>query len=285
MGIRLRTFAFVAILGFSWLTPEPAQAQGSVVYIACWTALEMDPVLGHQVQVTRCRLAGGEIVEYRRETDIPLVLNPNLGVDNDGVCWFLTSMSTPYVIVDQAANGEASIAFDPPTGGNSSLVPLGYFRRCTSEPRVGVWEEGLIWEYLASYLHPPPTPEMSPPTGFGVTGVAAFAGVEVPGTHRAVIGDPINQLELEVRVIAVVIDWGDYSVVTYPPSQGVLAGFPDGGAWHLYTAKNGTTTLSVSYVWDVRWRSGGAPWQTLNVPPTTTTLVYPVSEIISVLSR
>lgn len=264
------------------IAPE-AVGQSPNIYVSCWVESHPHPITHQPTQITKCRLAGGEIVEYRRDSEVPVVLNPNLGTDLNGPCWFLTSMSTPYVIVDQAANGEAAIAIDPPTGGNTSLIPLGYFPRCTSEPRTDVWREGRIWEYLASYLHPPPTPAMSPDVGLGVTGMPSYAAVGVPDPHYALIGDVVGQLELEVLVIAVVIDWGDGTVVTFPPDRTVLSGYPGGGAWHIYQAKGNSTSVTVSYLWDVRWREPGNPWETLPVPPTTTALDYPISEIVSVL--
>jgi hypothetical protein len=40
----------------------------------------------------------------------------------------------------------------------------------------------------------------------------------------------------------------------------------------------------VSYQWEVQWTDGVAPWAELAVPDTTTTVAYPVTEIIAVLA-
>ncbi len=42
--------------------------------------------------------------------------------------------------------------------------------------------------------------------------------------------------------------------------------------------------LSISYAWTARWRVVGEDWETLDVPDTTTSIVYPVAEIVSVIT-
>jgi hypothetical protein len=41
--------------------------------------------------------------------------------------------------------------------------------------------------------------------------------------------------------------------------------------------------MTVDYIWEVSWRAGGAPFASLAIPNTTTSVAYPVREIIAVL--
>jgi hypothetical protein len=41
----------------------------------------------------------------------------------------------------------------------------------------------------------------------------------------------------------------------------------------------------VSYDWTARWRIVGEPWELLDVPNTTTSVAYPVNEIVSVITE
>jgi hypothetical protein len=65
-----------------------------------------------------------------------------------------------------------------------------------------------------------------------------------------------------------------------------LAGYPDGGARHVYELKDETGyDLGISYAWTARWRVAGGDWEYLEVPNTTTSIEYPVAEIVSVLTE
>ena len=63
------------------------------------------------------------------------------------------------------------------------------------------------------------------------------------------------------------------------------AGYPDGVARHVYEVKDLTGyDLSISYAWTARWRVVGEDWDSVDVPDTTTSVVYPVAEIVSVIT-
>jgi hypothetical protein len=65
----------------------------------------------------------------------------------------------------------------------------------------------------------------------------------------------------------------------------VLAGYPDGSATHIYEVKDPEgAVLTVEYDWTAHWRVGGGSWTALPVPNTTTTVDYPVAEVVSRLT-
>ena len=66
-----------------------------------------------------------------------------------------------------------------------------------------------------------------------------------------------------------------------PPSPGIQTG----SLPHIYGTKNENgVNFAVSYDWTAKWRVVGGPWEFLVVPNTTTTVLYPISEIVSVLT-
>ena len=158
--------------------------------------------------------------------------------------------------------------------------------RCSSEPVPATDPLAEVWDYVTSYIHAPPTPDLSPRIGEGVTGMDIYLGVPIPDSHTTILSGGFSTIGLEIEVSAVQVDWGDGSVETYPPHSEILSGYPDGTATHVYESKDPDgVAVSVSYDWTVRWRQNGGPWQPLDPPDTTTTLAYPLSEIISVLTR
>jgi hypothetical protein len=143
------------------------------------------------------------------------------------------------------------------------------------------------WEYVSAFVHPPPSPEVNPTPGDGVTGLETFVSVPVPPVHQTELASGTGTtLEIEIEVSGIVVDWGDNRVDNYPVDEVVLAGYPDGGARHVYEQKDESGyDLAISYAWTARWRVGGGQWEYLDVPNTTTTIGYPVAEIVSVLTE
>ena len=278
MGAGLRVGLITALL-----VTGIASSSGAEEFSACWVVEERHPLTGELAQVTRCRVAGGRIVDYASDSDVPGVLYPNIGTDLVGECWYYTSRVTQYVILAVYGDGSAEVGWDPDSGGIIALGPR--LPRCTSEPTEASQPVAEAWEYVISYIHPPPILDVNPRSGDGITGLATFVGVAVPADHRARIttaGGTV--LELFVEVSAVIVDWGDGTIDTYPATAQVLAGYPDGIASHIYETKNPGYIITVSYDWTARWRILSGPWQPLPVPNTTTAIPYPVAEIISDLT-
>jgi hypothetical protein len=257
----------------------PAEAQE---FIACWVAVEVVPGVGVERTVTRCRIAGGAVVDYADDASVPSRLYPNVGFDLLGDCWYVTSAETDYQIVPVSPDGGAELVLIV----DGSPGPSGYFRRCTSEPGIPVDPSAEAWDYVTSYVHPPPAPDVNPSPGDGVTGLETFVGVPIPEVHDTQLSSGTGTaLDIHIEVSGVVVDWGDSSVDTFPADEAALAGYPDGGARHVYEVKDlAGYDLSISYAWTARWRVVGQEWEFLVVPDTTTSIVYPVAEIVSVIT-
>jgi hypothetical protein len=224
------------------------------------------------------------VVDYASDRDVPSVLYPNVGTDLSGACWYYTSTATGYLIIAQYANGDAEMALNLDPSDPASVIVLGdTLPRCTSEPALAVDPALLVWEYVTQYIHSPPLPELNPQPGSGVTGLDTHIGVAVPSDHTAQLSSAGTTLDVEIVVSAVVIDWGDGVLDTFPTEGVSLAGYPDGVAIHIYESKDDGLSLTVAYDWTARWRVAGGAWALLAVPNTSTTVDYPVAEIVSVL--
>lgn len=282
MGCRLRSL--VAAIALALLLPTVDLRAES--FASCWVTSEVDSY-GVRQQITRCRIAGGTTVDYASDSDVPSVLYPQTGTDITGQCWYYTSGSTPYVILAQYANGDADIGFDTDPSAPGGIVAIGpTLPRCTSEPTPATDPFADAWEYVMQYVHPPPTPELSPQPGDGITGMDTYVGLPVPDVHTATIASGLSSLEVYIEVSAVEVDWGDGLIDSYPPTEQFLAGYPEGFVTHVYETKDAEgVPIGISYDWTARWRLVGGVWEPLAVPNTTTTVVYPLAEIVSDLTK
>jgi hypothetical protein len=250
-------------------------------------ATEVDPVLGRELTVTRCRISGGDVVDYASDSSVPSRLYPNAGTDLTGDCWFLTSAVTNWVYLALFVNGDAVLGYDPdPTTSGGIAVATDRIPRCTSEPSPTADPAVEAWAYVTSYVHPPPSPEVNPSPGDGVTGLETHVGVPVPDVHETQLASATGvTLDIYIEVSGVVVDWGDDRVDNFPADEAALSGYPQGAARHIYEVKDEAGyDLVISYDWTARWRLDGEEWQFLDVPNTTTSVLYPVAEIVSVIS-
>jgi hypothetical protein len=279
MARRLSIAIAVVALG-SLMAPARAAE-----FYSCWVAEATTPLGEHQT-VTRCRIVGGDTVDYASDNEIPDVLYPNMGTDITGQCWYLTSATTAYVVITRYADGSAEMGYDTDPGNPGSIIAVGpVVPRCTSEPAPETDPSRDAWDYVMSYIHPPPAPDLNPSAGDGITGLPTFVGVTVPPDHDATLASGLSTLDVEIDVDAVVVSWGDGNVDTYPPMDTILAGYPDGAATHVYEVKTvDDSPITVSYDWTARWRVDGGAWNTLVVPDTSTSTVYPVAEVVSKLT-
>ncbi|MGD2060978.1 MAG: hypothetical protein PVF87_08950, partial [Acidimicrobiia bacterium] len=186
-------------------------------FVSCWVAHTSNPDTGFEDQVTRCRIVGGDTIDYASDSTVPSVLYPNLGTDLTGQCWYLTSAATAYVILNQFADGSAEIGLDTDPADPGGIVALGpVVPRCTSEPTPATDPTADAWDYVMSYIHDPPTPDISPPPGDGITGLDTYVGVVVPDDHAATLSSATSTIEVEIAVDAVAVNWGDGTSDTYP---------------------------------------------------------------------
>jgi hypothetical protein len=261
----------------------PADAEN---FAACWTESVTNPVTLVVDQVTRCRIAGGDVVDYASDDSVPSRLYPSAGVDLGGDCWYLTSTEGQWIYLDLYINGDATLGWMPdPDHPEAIIFATGRIPRCTSEPGVVPDPSIAVWEYVTQYIHPPPAPDLNPDAGNGVTGLVTFVGVPIPSDHATQLAAGGVTVDIEIEVSGVIVDWGDGRAQTFPASPAAMAGYPDGIATHIYETKGAGYGLDVSYDWTARWRIIGEPWQLLDVPNTTTSLPYPVNEIVSVITN
>jgi hypothetical protein len=112
-----------------------------------------------------------------------------------------------------------------------------------------------------------------------------YVGVPIPDDHATQLSAGGVSVDIEIEVSGVIVDWGDGRTQTFPASDSAMAGYPDGIATHVYETKGASYDLLVSYDWTARWRIVGESWELLDVPNTTTSMEYPVNEIVSVITH
>ena len=263
----------------------PSVAHGED-FQSCWVAEVVDP-FGQSETVTRCRISGGDVVDYSSDSAVPSRLYPNVGSDPTGECWYLTSASTNWVYISLFVNGDRVLGWDPdPTTPGGIALATNRIPRCSREPNPAVDPVMEVWEYVTTYIHAPPTPDLSPGPGDGVTGLETYIGLPIPGDHQAQLASATGvTLDVAIEVSAVIINWGDGDFDSLPADETAFAGYPDGAVAHVYETKNEFGySLTVSYDWTAKWRVVGSPWEFLAVPNTTTTVNYSVAEIVSVIT-
>jgi hypothetical protein len=237
----------------------------------------------------------GNITEFPGDAP-PGTVEPAVGTDANGVCWFWTSLATDWEILSTFSDGSAVLGIYV----NGFLaVDTGQIPRCTSEPVIVDPPPVYAWEAITEYIHDPPEPELNPPIGRGLAGLETHAGVVVPGRWADTITVPGYVIDVEVSVRVLTVDWGDEAVDTFPPeAYPLLIGYPDGLARHVYEVKTcdppaaaydchptlGAYPVTISYVWAAQWRVNGSDWIVVDVPPSETTVDYPVTEAVSVLT-
>ena len=294
--MQRRSFRRAALaLGVAWAVVAPAGANGET-FSSCWVETQFNVVRGDYIDVTVCRVAGGETSEFP-QGEVPSVLQPSVGTDADGACWFWTSLSTEWEILSTFSDGSAILGL---TVNGFVALDTGRLPVCTSEPVEVDPPAVQAWEAITEYVHAPPEPELSPDVGAGVTGMETFAGIVVPQAWDDTLVSPGVTIDVEVTVASVEVDWGDGTADTFPPpAHDSLDGYPDGAATHVYEVKTCVDPASdpdchpeltaypitVAYHWAARWRSNGSAWIEVSVPPSETTVSYPVAEIVSVLTE
>ena len=119
-------------------------------------------------------------------------------------------------------------------------------------------------------------------TGIGLTGARTHVFVDPPDPYEDRINSPVGNadIRIEIRVVAVRIDWGDGAISTIPESQFKLfAPHPDGEVGHPWET-TGHYDLSVDYEWLARWRVGNGTWRTIDIPNTVWESPYRVDEVV-----
>ena len=257
--------------------PNSAYAQSGENYV-CWYVTITDPNSGLLVPGMRCRIDGvvhepgfpGEGPE-----DVPLVYD--LGFDDNGECYYRRS-GAPSGWVVRGRNGTL-LNFWWDTG--SGFVGDAWIDQCTSEPVPGQPPRTLVYNIIENYDFVEPQPDVVP-DAIGLAGARTYIDVEPPDPFFESIFSPVSGgfIDVEIRVVAVEIDWGDDAISTIPESQFELfAPHPEGEVGHPWET-NDNYTLGVDYEWLARWRVNGGPWQIIVIPNTTWTAPYQVDEVV-----
>ena len=159
-----KLLGFVLVLSLVPSTPADAEE-----FAACWTGFGLRPG-----SPTRCSHHPLSASQAERPSTTPQTTlsprssPPNLGTDITGQCWYLTSASTDYVVLNQFADGSAEIGFDTDPANPGGIIAIGpTVPRCTSEPVPASDPQADAWNYVMSYIHDPsgPGPESSPRIG------------------------------------------------------------------------------------------------------------------------
>src|SRR5690606_31248133 len=124
------------------------------------------------------------------------------------------------------------------------------------------------------------------PRGRGLAGMATYVAITVAEPWSDTLTIPGHTLDVKAEVVTVEVDWGDGTQDRYQPNQyDLLSGYPDGVASHTYQTKTCHPNtnpadvcrphpypISVTYMWDTQWRTNNGDWNTLDIPPTTTSV-------------
>jgi hypothetical protein len=212
--------------------------------------------------------------------------------DQEGLCWFWSS----------APPGLDSWS---PVNDQAILLTLWALPECPApeETRVILSTEWVVvraWEVFRSFPLAAPGPVLQPPE-HGITGLPSYLSAPLPGrlSYRETLPDG-RSLQVEARVTAAVVDWGDGSpALAYDPAA--LLPYPLGTVRHTYALKTCSPDyrtnhpsgglchptleaypVSVTFRWTARYRLGGA-WVELGDLDRRATVAYDVDEVLGVL--
>ena len=116
---------------------------------ACWVTDVLNEQTFVYETITRCRISGGNVVDYSSDSSVPSTLYAQTGTDITGQCWYYTSAPTSYVILAQFADGSAEIGFDTDPGNPGGIIAIGpTLPRCTSEPIPASDPTADAWNYV-----------------------------------------------------------------------------------------------------------------------------------------
>jgi hypothetical protein len=264
----------------------------------CWSEVD-DRGDDGRITVTRCRLAGStSTTDYGSASDVPVVLSPQVGSDDDGTCWYWTTLPSDWVLIGVDDEGKATLGIDPDGAVGGPLIIDATYPVCTSEPGVVPSDLMEAYELLSQYTHPRPAATLSPPEGSGVAGMEVFVADTPPSAWSASLVSPQTdrRIEVETFVATVTMDWGDGTATVVPPEAfELLTGWPGGGFGHSYRQKTCAEPggwrchpsltaylLIVTYDWAARYRVDGDEWIPIPVPTTSLQTEYDVDEIIGV---
>ncbi|NNL71503.1 MAG: hypothetical protein HKO70_16255 [Acidimicrobiia bacterium] len=283
-----RLIGLVAFTVVFALSAGPAYAEEAT---DCWSETQL--VDARPVRVTVCLLEGGDLQVFTSSSDVPRMIDINLGYDALGTeCWWSTAYETPWVKLGVDSEGVAHVGYRPE--GAPETVIDAFIPGCTSQPTDVESFLESAWELANRHVHERPDPSFNP--DIGITGLETFLEVAIPDPVADSLVSPLGTtVEVEIKVARLTVDWGDGSAEALTESSlPYLTGYPDGVGRHVYETKTCAVpggprchpTLSeyeitVEFEWFVRWRVDTGPWSTIAVPATAGTVGYDVDEIVT----
>ncbi len=208
-------------------------------------------------------------------------------------CFYFGSRPTRWVRLDYTEDGQLEYGWSP-DGRPGGHTVIGTARPC-SWTRVEAEEiEGYVWSRIGAYTHQSPQVSLDPPVSRGMVGIETFAALDVPSpwTYSSTSPYTGRSLWAEVRVREVMIAWDDGPRQRFRGSDlSGLTGYPSGVASHTYQAKSceeskprcraeiGAYRIETSFRWS-GWYRVGSRRRNLGIPNTSSTVDYPVSEIV-----
>jgi hypothetical protein len=243
----------------------------------CW--YQPAPANGVGDTAVLCRVDGSLVVEFPGG-DPPVVTVPDIGFDATGPCWY--RRSGPYsgwVLAAVFPDRDARLWWSPSGDPAGPYLGDATYRACVSEPTPTPPPITAVWEYLERYPFAVPRPELTPSVR-GIVGLPVHIGLRPPDPVAARIASPLGGwIDVELRVVAVTVDWGERRASFAPDTWHLLLGYPDGAVHHTFQT-SAVHVIAVGYEWAVRWRIGGGAWQSIGVPPTERSISYPVDEVV-----
>ena len=137
--------ALATVLG----TATSAQAEE---FSACWVTTVFNPATFLNDQVTRCRIAGGDIVDYASDDSVPGRLYPHPGTDLVGPCWYYSTADGNWRFAQLYGNGDALLGYSSGGFGGGFAIVTSRMARCTSEPTPISDPVADVWEYVTANL-------------------------------------------------------------------------------------------------------------------------------------
>ncbi len=283
-----RSLGTMVLIGM--LTLGPAVPAAAAEEAGC-RIIEVDDGYDEEATYEKvCWLVGSDGTHTLIEGEPP-ILYPQLGTNEEGSeCWYWSTTATQLVIILR----DGSVA----TIGQD--VGVGIIQDTTVGACEGIPGEDLrtvAWDYLERWLLAEPEIELSP-VSRGVTGFETYVWAPIPDRIDATLTSPIGTvLRVGAWVDRVVIDWGDPDASPLVLTESVLGRFtayPDGSTFHVYDTKScnehGQTgcypevegyPVTVSFRWQAAYRVGSNAWIDIGPVLPSTTVAYPVDEIIT----
>jgi hypothetical protein len=119
------------------------------------------------------------------------------------------------------------------------------------------------------------------PSALGLTGLRSFVWLDpAPETIQATAQVPGLTVYAQARPVRYRWDFGDDTTTsTSTPGRP----WPNGGGFgHTYQTR-GTYEVTVTVVWQARWRMGDSAWRRLGSFTTGSSTTYPVRQMVALL--